>query len=77
MALIRKLLPLDTERTSLHEEVEARYAAYKIDGKGFMQINTYGRPSRELPGKVSQTLQFDREAAKQLVEILKKTFDLS
>jgi hypothetical protein len=76
MALIKHFEPLDLERTSLHEEVEARYAVHKIDGVGFVQINTYGRPGREIPGKVSQTIQLDRSAAKQLVSILTRAFDL-
>ncbi len=77
MALVTKLLPLELERTELHREVEARYATYEMDGRAFIQINTYGRPDRQFPGKVSQTIQLDRKAAQQLIAILKKSFDLS
>lgn len=74
MALIRKLEKLDGERHQLHEEVEAKYATFTLDGKGFVQINTYGRPTREVPGKVSQSVQFDKSSAEQLVAILRKEF---
>lgn len=77
MALVRKFDKLDSERTQLHEEVEARYSVFERDGKGFVQINTYGRPTREVPGKVSQVIQLDRQGAESLVSILRKAFAIS
>lgn len=77
MALIRELKKLDGERYQLHEEVEAKYAVFQRDGRGFVQINTYGRAQREFPDKVSQSIQLDCEGAEALVAILKKTFALS
>ena len=77
MALIRELKKLDGERYQLHEEVEAKYSVFQRDGRGFVQINTYGSTKREFPGKVSQSIQLDREGAEALVSILKKTFALS
>jgi hypothetical protein len=74
MALVRRFDKLDSERTSLHEEVEARYSAFERDGQGFVQINTYGRPGREVPGKVSQSIQLDRDGAEALMAILQKAF---
>ncbi len=76
MALIRNFEAFELERTQLHVEVEARWAAYEIDGVGFVQINTYGRADREMPGKVSQTIQLDRRGAEQLIGILRRTFRL-
>ena len=77
MALVRKFERLVTERTQLQDEVEAKYAVFERDGRGFVQINTYGRADRKLPGKLSQTIQLDREGAEALVAILKKAFALS
>ncbi len=74
MALIRQFDKLDGERTTLHEEVEARYSVFERDGRGIVQINTYGRKDRDIPGKVSQTIQLERDSAKQLVDILTKHF---
>ena len=76
MALIRDFEPLDLERKQLHQEVDARWTSYEIDGVGFVQINTYGRPDREFPEKLSQTIQLDRRAAEQLVAILRKAFKI-
>ena len=76
MALVRKFEKLDGERYQLHEEVEAKYAVFERDGKGFVQINTYGRSTREIPGKVSQTVQLDKQGAEALVRILRKEFNL-
>ncbi len=76
MALVRKIEKLEGERYQLHSEVEAKYAVYELDGKSFVQLNTYGRPDREFPGKVSQSIQFDRNGAEQMVQVLRKAFNL-
>jgi hypothetical protein len=39
-----------------------------------VQIDTHGSLEREKPGKQSQTLQFGKESAKQLFEILRDTY---
>jgi hypothetical protein len=40
-----------------------------------VQIDTYGSTDREFPKKQSQTLQFGREAAQQLYELLRDTYN--
>ena len=77
MALVTKFEKLDGERTQLHEEVDAKYVVFERDSKGFVQINTYGRPGREIPGKVSQSIQLDRQGAEALVAILRKAFQIN
>ena len=76
MALIRRFEKLEGERHGLHDEVEARYAIFERDGKVFLQFNTYGRPSREAPGTVSQSIQLDRAGAEQLHKLLAAAFRL-
>jgi hypothetical protein len=76
MALVRNFEKLDGERTSLHVEVPAKYYTFEKDGVGFVQINTYGRPDREFPDKVSQSIQLDRTGAEALVQILTRAFRL-
>ncbi len=44
-------------------------------GGPIFQIDTLGSSQREIPDKVSQTLQFDRDAAKHLFDLLKRTYD--
>ncbi|HEY8576077.1 MAG TPA: methionyl-tRNA formyltransferase [Devosia sp.] len=77
MALVRRFEKLDSERNQLHQEVEARYAIFERDGVGFVQINTYGRPDREMPGIASQSIQLDRQGAEALVDILRRAFSIN
>lgn len=41
-----------------------------------VQIDTFGSDERQNPGKQSQTLQLGREAAGELVVLLKDVYDL-
>ncbi len=74
MALIRRFEHKAMERNALHDEIEATYSVFKHDDQIFMQIDSYGRPNRENPGKKSQTIQLDREGARNLYEIIKHEF---
>jgi hypothetical protein len=64
------------EQNSIHDEVEASYSAFERDGRVFVQIDTYGREDRQIPGKKSQTIQLDKEGAVTLVKILTDAFHL-
>jgi hypothetical protein len=43
-------------------------------GSPIVQIDTLGSDDRKNPGKQSQTLQFGKESAEQLFNILKQTY---
>jgi hypothetical protein len=45
-----------------------------VDGSTVLQLDTYGSKSREHPGKVSQSLQIDRDAARSLKALLEEAF---
>ena len=45
-------------------------------GEHYVQIDTYGKSGRDLPGKISQSIQLDFETAKFVYDLLKKEFDL-
>ncbi len=45
------------------------------DGRPVVQIDTNGSADRVNPGKQSQTIQLGREAAKELFDILRRTYD--
>jgi hypothetical protein len=47
------------------------------DGRPVVQIDTNGSADRANPGKQSQTLQLGREAARELYDILKRTYDFT
>jgi hypothetical protein len=45
------------------------------DGHPIVQIDTNGSADRANPGKQSQTIQLGRESARELFDILKRTYD--
>ena len=68
---------LNKDRNTVHTPVTATYTMFDtVDGEHYVQINTYGKNDREIPGKASQSIQFDKESEKFLVDLLKKEFDL-
>lgn len=70
MARVDKLERKSVDRPSRHAAVEARYAIFDIAGETILQIETYGSPGREIPGKVSQSVQFGSEGLAALKRIL-------
>lgn len=58
-----------------HEPVQATYTTFERYGRSFLQIDMYGRSYRENPDKISQTIQIDKESARILFDLLKKTFN--
>jgi hypothetical protein len=74
MALVRRFERKDMQRNSLHEEIEASYTVFDQGDRVLLQIDTYGRNDREIPGKKSQSIQLDRDGALALFKILKREF---
>lgn len=74
MALIRKFERGTLKRNSIHDAIDAKYAIVRTDDRTFVQIDTFGRDSREIPGKKSQTIQLDKHSGLQLIKILKEAF---
>ena len=67
---------VDKERNSIHDKVYTTFSSFDNCGVHYVQIDTYGRSNREQPGKISQSIQLDKETASFLVELLKREFDL-
>jgi uncharacterized membrane protein YvbJ len=75
MALITQLTKGYKNKESVHKEIEGSYfIVVARNGKKYLQFDTYGSADREIPGKISQSLQFSPEAIKQLKELLSKEF---
>lgn len=55
-------------------QVICRYRTGDASGTRILQLDTHGSEQRELPGKVSQTLQLDEARARQLWELLGREF---
>ncbi|MDR2044180.1 MAG: methionyl-tRNA formyltransferase [Clostridium sp.] len=68
---------IDKNRNVVHDKVSCTYTAFENAGNKYIQIDTYGRVERETPEKLSQSLQFDKESAKFLVDLLIREFNLN
>lgn len=73
---INKMKKIDKNRNYVHDKVIGTYTIFEVNGEKFFQIDTYGRIEREMPEKISQSIQFDKETAKYMVNLLIKEFDL-
>lgn len=73
---INKIEKLTKDRNTIHDKVYTTYSSFDSYGTHYVQIDTYGRSDRELPGKISQSIQFDKETAAYIVNLLKREFDL-
>ena len=73
---IEKIERLNKDRNTVHEKVYTTYSTFNSCGRHYVQIDTYGRSDREQPGKISQSIQLDKETASYLVDLLKREFDL-
>ncbi len=52
MALIRSFTRKHMDRNSLHDEIEATYTTFERDGRVLIQIDSYGRETREMLGRL-------------------------
>lgn len=63
MARITSFEKAEMQRMQLHDAIGAKYYAQEYDGRKLLQIPTFGRATRDIPDKVSQTIQLDEEAS--------------
>lgn len=73
---ISKLTKVNKERNFIHDQVYATYTVFDCSGEKYLQIDTYGKPARENPEKISQSIQVNKEAASYLVNLLIQEFGL-
>ena len=71
---INKIEKLSKDRNTIHEKVYTTYSSFDSDGSHYVQIDTYGRSDRESPGKISQSIQLDKESAEYIFNLLKIEF---
>jgi hypothetical protein len=74
MALIKSFEHKSMDRNSIHDAIDATYTTFERDGRRFLQIDSYGRAAREMPGKKSQSIQLDEKSARELFDILRDAF---
>jgi hypothetical protein len=74
MAKITEFHQVTVDSTRVHSEVSCGWRTFTTAGKRILQLDTYGSSSRQLPGKVSQSIQLDIDGARTLLEILHQAF---
>lgn len=74
MATVRDFTVDELSVVRPHDEVEAVVRLIECNGEKLLQIDSYGRPGRETPGKLSQTLRLDEAAFRKLVALGNKHF---
>lgn len=73
MAVIKSFKRGRRDVLKLHPtQVVATLHFQERDGRKILQIDTHGSDEREIPDKVSQTIQLDENAASDLFRIMKK-----
>lgn len=50
------------------------YSIAHVDGEARLQLQSYGRPGRASATSASQTMQFTKKSALQLMDIIRQTF---
>ena len=64
MAYVTEIFKIEaTGSGSAHKECACGWRVSEREGRRVLQLDTYGAADRKIPGKVSQTLQFDRDRA--------------
>lgn len=75
MALVRTIVATSDVRTAVHQPTHCEYAIVRPpEGGVYLQLDTFGSARRKCVGKVSQSIQLDHNAAKQLIEVIRNTF---
>ncbi|WP_042149693.1 hypothetical protein [Paucisalibacillus sp. EB02] len=74
---VKKIKRVEKDCNLIHKEVEASYSSFSsTNGTKYVQIDTYGTNDRLYRGKISQSIQIDKNSAEKLIQILKKEFGL-
>jgi hypothetical protein len=75
MALVKHLEFLDLQIEAKHTNAPASYSLVKdSEGVPYLQIDTYGSPSRKIKGKKSQSIRLAPTAIAELSAIIKRHF---
>lgn len=71
---LESIKKIEKNRNTVHEKVHTTYTVFEMDGKKYVQFDTYGRIDRENPEKISQSIQLDKETALFVVKLLVNEF---
>lgn len=74
MALIREFQHAGSDKGGIHEPVTCGWRVFGSGPETILQLDTYGAAGRKYPGKISQSIQLDREGAAALIELIRQAF---
>ena len=74
MAIVTRFSAVTKDRVGHPKTTECGVSSVDIDGTRYLLLETYGAADRAMPGKVSQSLHFDRQHAVELKAILERQF---
>lgn len=74
--IVQHLKKVEKHRNNVHEKVFGTYTIFEENGEKYFQMDTYGKTEREMPEKISQSIQFNKENAKHLVNLLIREFEI-
>lgn len=77
MALLRDFVKIHKNQNRVHDTVECGWTVFEKDGQTYLQLDTYGSSMRQIPGKISQSIQLDAQAAGELVGLIHSAFPAS
>lgn len=71
---LESIKKIEKNRNTVHEKVHTTYTVFEMNGRKYVQFDTYGRIDRENPEKISQSFQLDKETASFIVKLLVNEF---
>lgn len=74
MALVEDIRIVQKERQHVHRPTECSASVISVDGKRYLQLDTYGSADRQDRGKLSQSVQLSENAAAQLRRLIGEIF---
>lgn len=75
MALVTSIEKSQKQRLKVHQPTRCLYSVVESEeGRRYIQLDTIGSNERQFAEKPSQTIQFDRDAAQQLLTLLREVF---
>jgi hypothetical protein len=74
VAFVGEFQEVGSDRNGLHKPVLCGWRTFNVDGQTILQLDTYGSDQRQIPNKVSQSFQVNRESAAILLQLIRETF---
>ncbi|MEU7355040.1 MULTISPECIES: hypothetical protein [Streptomyces] len=74
MALIKAFQAVSSDVQRLHGPVVCGYRSFEVGDQRVLQLDTYGSSDRQIPDKISQSIQLDADGARELLKIIEVAF---